>query len=46
MAYYHVCEFCGSNLDPNEKCDSQKQKQEQEREQEPEKAEAKHKLAS
>lgn len=21
MAYYHTCEYCGTNLDPGEKCD-------------------------
>ncbi len=21
MAYYHVCPFCGANLDPGEHCD-------------------------
>lgn len=32
MAYYNVCPNCGSNLDPNEKCDCEST-QEREKEQ-------------
>lgn len=24
--YYHTCEYCGANLDPNELCDCMKEK--------------------
>ncbi len=34
MAYYSVCEICGANLDPGERCDC-----EEEREREHEEAE-------
>ncbi len=46
MAYYHVCEYCGSNLDPNEKCDCQKQEQNQEQKSEQKEINAKRALAS
>ncbi len=28
MAYYRVCPNCGSNLDPDERCDCQDEKEE------------------
>lgn len=28
MSYYNVCEHCGSNLDPGEKCDCMEQQEE------------------
>lgn len=27
MSYYNVCEHCGSNLDPGEKCDCMEQQE-------------------
>lgn len=30
MAYYRVCRFCGSNLDPGERCDCMDKRQERE----------------
>lgn len=27
MPMYYTCEYCGSNLDPGERCDCQKEKQ-------------------
>lgn len=30
MSYYNVCERCGSNLDPGEKCDCMEQQEEKE----------------
>ena len=30
MSYYNVCEHCGSNLDPGEKCDCMNQQEEKE----------------
>lgn len=28
MSYYYVCKYCGSNLDPGEKCDCMEQQEE------------------
>ncbi len=28
--YYNVCEYCGANLDPGERCDCQDRKKKQE----------------
>ena len=30
MSYYNICEHCGSNLDPGEKCDCMEQQEEKE----------------